>query len=260
MKSWVALLLMLCCAQARAATYALQRATQPVSQDGDWNTSVSTHGLRNAAGTTINPATSETQVAISTTLAELNAKVSTTTSSNAVFVQLSSGTNRAYVTSDGKLLVETGGTEVGSFYAADPGPQSAATADIDNPMLMFVNLSTNTKQFRLISHIVGTEVVNVQTTFRMFLNPVITSSGTAISATKIYQTGVASAQTQVFKTPTISSSGSSIESIPQGQNTPASIVQDNESVAIDPGNVLLFTARPNSNNRTVWISVRWVEK
>lgn len=42
MKNWVALLLLLCCSPLKAATYAVSRATQPVSQDGPWSVTLTT--------------------------------------------------------------------------------------------------------------------------------------------------------------------------------------------------------------------------
>ena len=146
------------------------------------------------------------------------------------------------------------------LYAVAPPGLSAATASTDNPMILLVNLSTNTVTARLVGRTFGCDVTNIQVTYRLFIDPVVVSSGTPITPVKMYQTGIPDSKMQIFTLPTVSSSGSSIESLSNGQNSGAIHIEDGQLVSVSPGHRLLITANPSSNNRAQLISLKWLEE
>lgn len=215
--------------QVTGGTFSIVGTTLPVTQSGTWNTNVTTGSLTSFEG-------------------------------GIWTVGLSSGNNTVGVVR-GRLQVDTTpSTQTVSYFAADSGQATAATAATDNPILMLVNLSTNTKQVRLQTRSFGCDVVNVIVVYRMFLDSVVTSSGTSKTITKLYSNNAAVSQMQVFGSPTLSSVGSIIDSFAMGQNTSAQYLTEVQPILVDPGHRLVLTANPSSNNRTVWMSIKWVEQ
>lgn len=174
---------------------------------------------------------------------------------------ISSGTATVGVT-NGRLNVDVSQTvQNNAYYAcAVDGGLVAANSGADNPIWLFVNPSTSTKQVHLQVRIGGVTTANVAQFFNMYLDPVVTSSGTSVTPTKIYQAGVPAASGRCYTLPTVSSEGSIIDAIPQGQNSPAFIVNDSPSMVLDPGHTWLITANPSSNNRTCHFSFKWSEQ
>jgi hypothetical protein len=186
--------------------------------------------------------------------------VSTFSRTNPGYVYLTDGVSTASV-SGGVLQVSFTSNPNRKYYAVAPTKINAAVAASDNPMLMLVNLATSTISANIIARTMGCDVSNVIVNYRTFINPVVTSSGTYIKPVRVYQTaGIPESQIQAYTLPTVSSPGSAIDNIAQGQNTAAAHREDNQTVSIAPGNRLLITADPSSNNRAQYISVRWLEE
>lgn len=207
-------------------------------------------------------ASEATAVAISTTntaiLSRLNSGTTVYQGAPPWTVGLTSGTATVGVT-NGRLNVDISAAAASNDYAADTGERAATTASTDNPIMLLVNLSTNTVNMRLNSRTFGCNVTNVQVTYRTFVDPVVSSSGTAISIANI-SASTTPAQAQAFYLPTVTSRGTAIESLPNGQNAGALVTNDNKTITLAPGKKMLLTANPASNNRNVYMSVKWTEQ
>lgn len=171
-----------------------------------------------------------------------------------------SGSYTNLTTKDGRLKVEARSNQSDNLYAANASSVTAATADTDNPILLLTNSSSSTKTAKLLIRIYGVETTNVVASFDCFLNPVITSSGTPTPVIGVGAAVSTATFVSAYTLPTVSSLGGQIDTVPISQNNSPAIVNDNFLVWIKPGSRLLLTANPNSNNRSVFISVKWVEE
>jgi len=225
-------------------------AVQAVSQSGSWTTTPGT-GTWTIAGAV----TAAQYGSYTVTPGTGTWSVSAASGSS---ISISSGSQTVGVT-NGRLNVDISAPADKNDYAADSGQANAAVSGSDNPIILLVNLSTNTVNVRLKARVFGTDVTNTAFVYRTFLNPVVSSSGTALSIANV-AISTSAAKAQAFLLPTLSSNGTAIDSYATGQNAQALRVDDNESISVTSGKKLAITARPPSNNRTVFISVRWSEQ
>ena len=192
-------------------------------------------------------ATENTQIAVSTTLAALNSKIGSELILNSTSV-FSVGMDReAYETESGKMF---------SFAVEFNLPSNGTETDA----ILFVNLSTNTVKMRVwkISQDIITSARNA--TFRIYTNPVVSSSGTAQG---IYNRLIGSSglsQARAFAGPTISSRGSLAASSSGGQNSNTLYIEMASTFILPPGNKILITGTPDGNNTAVSIGALWAER
>lgn len=138
---------------------------------------------------------------------------------------------------------------------------NCVTASTDNRILLFRNPSGSGKKIFVWAIVAGSTVTNVAIQFKVFANPTITSNGSTITA---YPRNIGNSQPSavglVTSLPTITANGGFISNISVGQNTASSIIFDSSfSVCIQPGNSILLTGNPTSNNRNAAVSIIWAE-
>lgn len=102
--------------------------------------------------------------------------------------------------------------------------------------------------------------VLITTTENTGTSTVPSSLGTTVSAFSMKRaSSMATATGLVTSLPTVSSSGSLLQSIVTGQNSNSDRIIEGTSVSLDPGTSLLITGDPSSNNRNCEISIVWSE-
>ena len=172
----------------------------------------------------------------------------------------SSGTS-ASVNSEGRLLVATtpDSSIAGSTFSVDSGFRVATTAGTDNPILLVKNPSGSGKTLKLVTRFYGCNVNNVLVTYKLYLNPTITSNGTSLTINATKQSSPPSTVATAFYLPTISSNGTLIDTYVIGQNSTGVQIKDDLIQQLDSNNNWLITADPGSNNRAVDISLKWQE-
>lgn len=148
----------------------------------------------------------------------------------------------------------------GSLFSA-AAVTVAGTAGIDNPLMLITNPTSSTKPFFIWRSRFGSTTANVTMGFKIFSNPVVTSAGTTLSPMNrsvggSYPNSVA----QVTKVPTVSANGELLTALNVGQNNNSIDMNEEFAIKINPGNTLMITANPSTNNREVTITVVWQEK
>lgn len=215
---------------------------------------------------------------------------------------------------------------------------NAATSGADNPLLLFRNPVGSGKTCFIKRILVGVEIVNIPTTFKVYGRPTLTNtvatitnitqgalsttvtvttsaangatvgatvviSGTtnfngtftvaSVTSTTIYtftktagtgNTNTSGTSTMnsslgtamsafpmkrvasptaaialVTSLPTVPSNGDQLMAVAQGQNSAAFALVDSDLISLEPGQNLLLTGSPNSNNRLMTVTIIWSE-
>jgi hypothetical protein len=138
---------------------------------------------------------------------------------------------------------------------------SLPTAGTFNPVLLLKNPIGSGKRIRITRLNVGLTIANVSGIWRVFANPTVSANGTAISPVNLNVGGASNPATisQTFTTPTITANGASLFRYESGQNMNSTEVIGDALFVINPGNVMLLTGDPLSNNRNTVITVYWTE-
>lgn len=138
----------------------------------------------------------------------------------------------------------------------------AAGAGVDNPLLLITNPTGSGKSLFLWRSRFGSTVTNVAMSFKIFSNPVITLTGTSVSATNRSIGGIGNpAPIAVVTTlPTASALGALITALNVGQNNNSIDMNEEFAIKLNPGNSLLVTGSPSSNNREATMTIVWQEK
>lgn len=168
------------------------------------------------------------------------------------------------ITVDNAVIVTTVTSQVpvqrsqallGRYYTVTTPSKLSSTAE--SPILLFVNLSTNTNSvFFDIGE--GNSLDNgVTTVFRAYTSPVVTSSGTALSILPTYPLAAAS-QMQAFLNPTISGNGTLVFTI---ATTSGRVVRELfQSRILTPGLKVLLTVEHSGNNKRSAVTLDWAEE
>lgn len=89
---------------------------------------------------------------------------------------------------------------------------------------------------------------------------VASSLGTVLNGYALKRVASPTAATALLTTiPTVSSNGQQLLNLSQGQNSTSPPLIDAAQISLEPGQTLLITARPASNNREMSISLIWSE-
>jgi hypothetical protein len=155
----------------------------------------------------------------------------------------------------------TGSTDLASgkvFYAAIDN-YNLATAGSNNPIFLFKNPIGSGKTMNVFSVTGNCKVTNVQVTFLMFKNPTITTDGTPFTPANANFGSSNISVANIFKSSTVSSSGTLVVIDQVGQNSNSSNMVIIEQIAVSPGQTMLIAGNPFSNNRAVILSVGWTE-
>ena len=138
---------------------------------------------------------------------------------------------------------------------------NAASAGSKNPIFLIRNPIASGKVFYIRSIKVGISVTNVTVDFSLFSNPTITTNGTTVNSFEAnIGYGQPTAKALCSSLPTISANGNLLAVTSIGQNTAGSELIFEFGIAIQPGNSILMTADPSSNNRSVSFAVTWKEQ
>ena len=157
---------------------------------------------------------------------------------------------------------------VGTSALANDGSLWSASAEInatlagaDNPILLLRNPSGSGKSLYIWRGRLGCLVTNNSMSFKIFSNPIITMNGTTLSATNRNIGGTNPTSIALCSTiPTISISGSLIGIASVGQNTNSIDLNEDFAIKINPGNSILLTCNPSSNNRAAAVTFTWQER
>lgn len=182
---------------------------------------------------------------------------------NAITPNLASGTtNVLQLDSGGRLLVNSAVTPVSNYFSFDSGQINAPSALAQNPMLMFINLSTNTKSMLLTQRIYSSIETTGYSRYQLILDPVFTSSGTNLTGSiqAVNQTSPGKSQMAVYSIPTVTSSTMSVEGFVAQFPYQTLVIQDNQSISLSPGHKLLVTSYPGTVNKTSYFTFKWLEQ
>jgi hypothetical protein len=137
---------------------------------------------------------------------------------------------------------------------------SMATSGTDNPLILIRNPSGSGKVFYLWGVRCGISVANVFGTFRLFINPTVTVNGVSQTPVSLNGGGGAGASSMLVTTlPTVTVSGSQIETGVVGENADSVQIGDGFIIAIQANNSVLLTGSPSSNARNAELTIQWVE-
>ena len=207
--------------------------------------------------------------ASTTTITEDNVGVSRITSQRALHTNLRNQSGTEIGTSTNPLIAITqninGASDLSKLVVSNKlysmGTDiSAATSNVNNPLVLFRNPSGSGKTIYIYKISFATDVANVNINAKIWSDPTVTSNGSAITVGSRYIGGGASAAVSLLTSlPTVSSSGTQLEAGVNGQNANSLSMIGEFSIAIAENHALLFTADPLSNNRNVAVSIIWAE-
>jgi hypothetical protein len=144
---------------------------------------------------------------------------------------------------------------LGRYYFVNSGHLTSGTGQ--TPLLLFVNLSTNTVTAYWDSVDFESLELNIAAHFHVYRAPVVTSSGTAVGIRAGLSTSAPS-KMQAYLSPTVSSIGNiEFMSTAVGTTVPMRIYQ---AFIIQPGEKALVTVANSSNNRQTTVTVWWAEE
>lgn len=206
-------------------------------------------------------ATESTQVAISTTNTAILNRLLSTLSANVTGSTVGVRQLGSFVVTPGTgsfVVASVAGSEAknGILWNTVTGVQTKVGAT-EEPVLLFVNLSTNTKEFELDKLYINSIDQGVNLIFRLYTAPVVTSSGTALTIFNSRTDVTTSNQAQAYLIPTVSSNGQ-----PRGvfQVRDAPVIDElSKRVILTPGKTLLFTLESSGNNKKWALTLSWVE-
>lgn len=159
-------------------------------------------------------------------------------------------------------VIETGSLEYlaakGKAFAVSYEATISGSAETD--LLLFVNLSTNTRTVTLQTCGVTIEDNNASAAFRVYSAPVVTSSGTFRSPVSRSVGGTSfTSQMQGFGTPTISSRGS-LQNITGSGKGSVSYINVAGGLIVNPGGKLLVTTQPSGSGFISSVTLVWTEQ
>lgn len=137
---------------------------------------------------------------------------------------------------------------------------NAASSALHNPVILFRNPSGSGKNIYFLQASGNSTISNERTLFRVFEGPTVTGPGSAITTrNRRLGGGAGAAVALVNEFPTISATGYNISNIQTGENTNSQDFVDMQQLCLLPGQTILITAQPKSNNRVQAITLVWAE-
>ncbi len=186
-------------------------------------------------------------------------------------VVISSGTRTVGVTDSGNLKVEVisqpnqpviiqdesaADSELGrSFHAPQAIQTLGVTTEFDSNL--WVNRSTS--QVNMILDRIYMSSIDTDVTFRFYVNPVVTSSGTALVEDNSLHGSTITAMVEAYTNPTISDRNAPPSYIYRISDQ--TVTDDvNSRLIFQPGNTLLLTVQAGAVNKKWNANLFWVEK
>lgn len=156
---------------------------------------------------------------------------------------------------------ESGIVNDGSLFSAAVSV-SAAVQGVDNPLVLIRNPAGSGKSLFIWRGRLASTVTNVGITFSIYANPTVLTNGTTLAIVNRNIGGASNPSTVALAStlPTVSSLGTLITVAQVGQNNNSIDMNEDFAVKINPGNSILITGNPNSNNRNAAITLVWQEK
>jgi hypothetical protein len=136
---------------------------------------------------------------------------------------------------------------------------SMASSGSNNPLILIKNPVGSGKTFYLWEITAASSVANVAAIFKLFSNPTIGANGTAVIPLNRNIGGTGSSAMSVYKLPTITSAVEQLASFEYGQNSESVYYSALFSLLLLPGQNLLLTGDPLSNNRMSQLTLVWAE-
>jgi hypothetical protein len=137
---------------------------------------------------------------------------------------------------------------------------NATTAGTNNPLILIKNPTESGKNIFIWSCRLGSSVTNTSMGFKFFINPTITTNGTTLTPVNRNVGGSNPATiSQAFTLSTISASGTLLDIADVGQNNSSIGTNQDLTIILNPGNNLLITGSPSSNNRNASVTIVWQE-
>jgi len=138
--------------------------------------------------------------------------------------------------------------------------RNSAAADTDNNIVLLRNPNGSGKTVYIVSIVCNNVTTNVTTIFKIFTNPTVTLNGTAVTPdSRFIGNGAAAAITLINTLPTATLPTVSLVAITAGQNSAGVSLIHPYTIGIVANNSLVITASPSSNNRSVSITINWIE-
>ena len=138
--------------------------------------------------------------------------------------------------------------------------QTLATPGANYNLLLIVNLSTNTLSIYPWRIVFDVDVATAQVSYKIYKDPVVTSSGTYADSLNMYFGGVAastSAVAQIYTGPSVSSVGTQFDAF-SASGAESLIVERKFEMVIGPGSTVLMRANPNVASQ-ITTTYKWVE-
>ena len=220
-------------------------------------------GLKNIAGTPIDPATEQKQDNIITQLVTqvraLFDAAGNAITSTLVAAKRGLDVNIINPSTDPVVVQFTDanfGTE-GKMFALATDEINITPSGTEKPYVLLRNPVASGKDIRIRNVIEGVVSTNKPTTFRIYHAPVVTAEGAAESITnKLSSGGVATIAT-AFTLPTVSAFGNRVDNsvVVAG----VFILPEAFTLVLKPGDDLLVTVTPTVNNTGVDLTIDWAE-
>lgn len=139
---------------------------------------------------------------------------------------------------------------------------TAATSGVDNALLYLRNPIGSGKYIYIWRARLGSTVLNVGMSFKIFQNPTVTANGAALTILNRYVGGPANPSPAVLATtlPTVTTRGDLLTVGNVGQNSNSIDLNEDFAIKVAPGNSILITGNPTSNNRNAAVTIVWQEK
>lgn len=151
-------------------------------------------------------------------------------------------------------------TDLGQVFSISVD-YSLPSSGVFNPAIFIKNPIGNTKKIRIIRISLGVTIANVAVAWRLFVNPTTTANGTSQTPVNLNVGGGSNpvVTAEVYLTPTVTSNGTRLFGYESGQNVTSTEIIGDALVVLNPGNTLLITGDPLSNNRNTLITMYWTE-
>lgn len=137
---------------------------------------------------------------------------------------------------------------------------NASSSSLNNPLLYLRNPAGSGKKLYILRASGNTTISNERTLFGVHLNPTVVVNGVATPVVSRDLGGVAVSVVQAFTLPTITALGATISWTPTGDNTSEQEFVGFELALLKPGNNILVSGQPKSNNRVQAITLIWFEE
>jgi len=147
--------------------------------------------------------------------------------------------------------------DLGQAFLYSAPQTNFGTGGTELSFVYLVNPAGSGKTLKLRNMVEGVVSTNKPTTFRLYTNPIVTANGTSQTPVNKRIGDANTSIVQLFTSPTVTSFGTqvSISVVVAGVFT----VEEANTLQILPGNSILFSVLPTTNNTECTVSLDWAE-